>query len=145
MKANHALFAFVLALGVAGPVWAQSCASGTRLNQTQLTNTFPGNTLCAQRGTDKWQEQHRELGQLWDYKLGSSTVDPTKHVGSWAITGTGSDALLTHTYGATPYSWQVCRSGGVGGVGTGYTLISTGSAGTITGAEVKAGETSCGF
>ena len=142
MKANHAFFTFVLAFGVAGPVSAQSCPSGTRLNQTQLTNTFPGNTLCAQRGADKWQEQHRAGGELWDYKLGSSTMDPTQQVGTWEITGTGVNAVLTHTYGTTPYGWAVC---GAGGVGTGYTLISTGSAGTITGAEVKAGETSCGF
>ncbi len=144
MKANHAFFTLFLALGFAGPVSAQSpCPSGARLNQTQLGNTFPGNTLCAQRSADKWQEQHRTGGQLWDYKLGtSSTMDPTKQVGTWVISGTGSNAVLTHTYGTASYSWAVC---GPGGVNTGYTLISTGAAGTISGAEVKAGAVPCGF
>ena len=130
--------AFILMAGTA--VAQSTCPPGTRLNQTQLENTFSGNTLCAARGSEQWQEQHRAGGQLWDYKRGpGSTVDPTAQVGSWLITDTGSNAVLTHTYGAS-YSWAVC---GPGGVGVGYTLISTGAGGTISGASVKAGATSC--
>lgn len=144
MKANHIVAVGLIMSAWTTTVWAQApCAAGQRLNQTALSSTFPGNTLCAQRGGDKWQEQHRTGAQLWDYKLGpTSTVDPTKQVGTWSIQGTGSNAVLRHTYGATSYDWAVC---GPGGVGTGYTLISTGSAGTITGAEVKSGQVSCGF
>lgn len=122
---------------------AQSpCGIDQRLAEDALSSTFSGNTLCAQRGGDKWQEQHRSGGQLWDYKLGSNPMDPTKQVGTWSIVGTGSNATLRHTYGGTSYDWAVC---GPGGVNSGYTLISTGGAGNITGAEVKGGETSCGF
>jgi hypothetical protein len=114
------------------------------LDEAQLSTTFSGNTLCAQRGSDKWQEQHRAGNELWDYKLGSNAMDPTKLVGSWSISGTGATSVLVHTYGSKTYEWAVC---GAGGVGTGYTLIATGTegGGTISGAEVKSGLTSCGF
>jgi hypothetical protein len=134
------LVALCTLVAFSGTAWAQ-CAPGTRLNQTQLSSTFSGNTLCAQRGSDRWQEQHRTGGELWDYKLGADhQMDPTKKVGTWEISGTGANAVLVHTYGATSFSWEVC---GPVGVGTGYTLVSTGAAGTISGAEVKSGSTSC--
>lgn len=141
MSTTKALAVLLIASASSGTVLAQtSCAAGQRLNQTQLSNTFTGNTLCAQRGSDKWQEQHRAGAQLWDYKLGTVAMDPTKQVGTWAISGEGANAVLRHTYGGPNYDWAVC---GPGGVGTGYTLISTGTAGTISGAQVKSGATSC--
>ena len=112
-------------------------AQNACLNQAQLATTFTGNTLCMSRGTERWQEFHQSGGALIDYKKGSNDpIDPTKLVGTWSITGTGSNAMLVHTYGNSSYSWQVCGvSGGP------YTL--TGSGGTLTGGTVLAGQHPC--
>jgi hypothetical protein len=138
-------------LGLAsGPAFSQDCPAGTTrqtggtpANPTaggNFTDFISGNTICAARGGERWQEQHRGSSQLWDYKLGSSsTVDPTKQVGSWSATN-GSNATVTHTYGGTSYVWAVCR------VGTAapftYTLVST-TGGTITGATILTGQVGC--
>lgn len=131
----------LLLLGVVGHATAQvACPAGS----TRVMAVGPlvaGNTLCAVRGSDRWQEQHRgsgSNGELWDYKLGpGNPVDPTKVVGTWSATN-GANSSLTHTYtGGSSFSWLVCQ------VGTTYTLVSTGTAGTITGATVLAGQTSC--
>jgi len=63
--------------------------------------SYPGSA------NDRWQEQHRASSQLWDYKQGASTVDPTKQVGTWGISG----SVVTHTYGSSPFSWTVHNNG----------------------------------
>jgi len=121
------LLAAVLASAACFSANAQTCPGGT----TQVNNLNPvsGNQICACRSGERWQEWHGPAGNLWDYKLGPGhPVDPTKIVGTWSVTN-GANALLTHTYGTTSYSFRVCRIGPVGS--TSYTLVST-TAGTVT-------------
>ena len=78
----------LLLLGAVGHATAQvACPVGS----TRVVNVGPlvaGNTLCAVRGSDRWQEQHRGTGlsgALWDYKMGANhPVDPTEQVGTWS-------------------------------------------------------------
>lgn len=78
---------------------------------TLINGNGSGNTLCAASGNERWQEQHRPGGQLWDYKKGpSDPVDPTSQVGTWSIAGNN----LVHTYGSTSYSYTVHRRQGFG-------------------------------
>lgn len=99
---------FVLA-GLAGQAMAD--CSGPSLNQVQLQNTLSGMTVCATRGDEQWQEQHQGSsgGALVDYKKGpSDPVDPSKEVGSWNISGTGTNAVVTYNYGSGgTYSYAV--------------------------------------
>jgi len=92
---------------------AFAACSGNSLNQTQLRDLLSGKTVCATLGNDKWQEEHRVGGDLWDYKLGpSSTMDPSEKVGTWSVTGSGSNAQVVHTYtSAGAYSYKVYDNG----------------------------------
>ena len=59
------------------------CNSNTKVTGNALDTLVIGNTVCAVKGGERWQEQHRGGGQLWDYKMGSSDpVDPTAQVGT---------------------------------------------------------------
>lgn len=96
--------------------------SGTfgSVNRTQgvasLSTLFTGSLVCGRPVapgytgalTDRWQEQHRSGGLLWDFKRGvGHAIDPEKQVGTYGFTGTGASSALTHTYGSTTYSWRV--------------------------------------
>lgn len=57
---------------------------------------------------DRWQEQHRTGGQLFDFKRGvGHPMDPEKLVGSYSFGGTGTSSVVTHTYGSSSFSWRV--------------------------------------
>ena len=129
--------AFALA-GAALPGHADAACTGNAMNHTQLNNVFVGNTVCAVRGTDRWQEFHRSDGALFDYKLGlTHPVDPTKQVGSWSITGTGNNARMEYNYGSGgTYSYQVFDAGGA------YSFC---NGNEVHDATVRAGQVSCGF
>jgi len=130
---------------------AQTCPGGTTrvTGGTPANPNGPGNfvgfitgaTICAARGTDRWQEFHASNGDLIDYKLGpespTNKVDPTKKVGIWSASN-GANATVTHTYGTTNFEWAICR------VGTGltYTLVSL-TGGTVNGATILAGQVPC--
>lgn len=104
-----------------------TCVNGSAANA--LTTLMNLSLVCGRPGAaypgsanDRWQEQHRAGSQLWDFKQGASTVDPTKQVGSWAVSGTGAASQVSHTYGSTTYNWTVHNNGthfsfctGVGG------------------------------
>ncbi len=123
-----------------GSVHAQTCPGGTT-RVDQVMQLVRGNTMCAARGADSWQEFHQgtgNSGDLIDYKLGPNhPIDPTKKVGTWSARN-GNDSSLTHTYGSTSYSWLVCAAAG----GT-YTLVSTGAAGNVTEVTIKPGQVPC--
>ena len=91
------------------------CTTGTAINQTMLATVVSGNTVCAARTPDRWQEYHRVGGDLIDYKLGpANTIDPSEKVGTWSITGTGSNATVVYNYGAGgTYSYSVRSNGGL--------------------------------
>lgn len=129
--------------GFLGQAVAQSaCPSGSsRVSNVQ--SLVSGKTLCAARGSDRWQEFHNggpSGGALIDYKLGAShAVDPTTTVGAWTAQN-GANSLLTHSYtGGSSYPWMVCQVG----TSSVYTLVSTGAAGTITGATFLGGQVAC--
>ena len=137
--------ALVAATGVvSASAYAQaSCPSGsTAVTGTALQSLVSGATLCAASSTnaDTWQEYHSGSsgGTLTDYKLGpGNPVDPTANVGTWAL----SSGVLTHTYSAGgSFGWLVCQ---VGSSKT-YNLVSTGSSGTIYGANFLVGQVFCG-
>lgn len=90
------------------------CSPTKQLSAAEIQGFIGNNTLCANSSTEKWQEFHEGAsgGNLKDYKKGpSDPVDPTATVGSWSTTASGNganqDDRLVHTYGGTPYSWQV--------------------------------------
>ena len=139
MSGRALAVSFVLAAGCVGQASAQSCPAGTTqvMNLQQLVG---GNTLCAARGSDRWQEFHSgsASGALIDWKLGAAhPIDPTETVGSWSASN-GANSLLTHTYGQTSYAWRVCQA-----APGSYTLVSTNGGGMITGATVRSGQVAC--
>ena len=112
---------------------AQSpCSGNTRVND--LRTLLPGKTVCATRGTDRWQEEHRGSGlsgELWDYKMGpTDKIDPSKKVGTWSIGGP-ANRLVTYTYGTTDVSrFEVHQVGGK------YNFCGTGGA-NVLGATIQ--------
>lgn len=80
-----------------------------------LAALFTGSLVCGRPtagytgpASDRWQEQHRAGGQLWDFKLGvSHPVDPQKQVGTYSFGGTGTTSTITHAYTASSFSWRV--------------------------------------
>lgn len=132
---------FALA-GLSGQVLAGCPAgNGGYLNQTQLQTTFASKTVCAARGSDRWQEFHEGAtsGALIDYKLGPDhKVDPSKKVGDWRIEGNGNAARLVHDYGSGGvYSYRVFGNGG-----NSYSLCNGTSGLDVT---VLNGKVPCGF
>ena len=126
----------LLVTGFSGGVFAApNCASNSRVNGNTLTTLVSGHTVCATRGTDKWQEQHRSGAQLWDYKKGASDpVDPSKQVGTWSI---GSNSVTYSYTGGPSYTYSIHEEGG----GT-YSFCSSGSV-VVSGATFKQGNSSC--
>jgi hypothetical protein len=112
---NSLIAAQVLALGVltlSGQAFA--ACNGNSLNQAQLEAQIVGNTVCATRGNDRWQEYHAGNGDLIDFKLGANhPVDPSKKVGTWSIAGTGGNTLMRYNYGSGgTYDYEVFSNGG---------------------------------
>lgn len=98
-----------------------ACTPATRLNAAALSALLGGNTVCVPTVTPvaplpmTWQEEHASGGVLIDFKRGSSTVDPTKPVGTWSVTANagGNQAVVTHTYsGGGSYAYSVHSIGG---------------------------------
>lgn len=130
---------------------ASTCSAlGSRLNQTQLSSTLSGKLVCASKigaltGNDRWAEEHRTTGELWEQGKGTtSTVHPPTKVGTWSIVGTGSNAAVQYNYsGGTTYTWSVFNSSGTLTFCTTNetTVIATGSAITPNPSSTNA----CGF
>lgn len=132
----------VLAQTVACPGGTTRVTNGTPANPNSggtFTNFITGATICAVRGSDRWQEFHASNFDLVDWKMGPGhAVDPREKVGTWSASN-GANAAVTHDYGGGGvHTWAICR------VGTGftYTLVS-GTGGTVTGATVLAGQVAC--
>ena len=110
----------VLLSFAAGPVAAQSnpCPNTGRLSAAdiQALVTVSGRYFCALRNAtnEKWNESHigGADGNVQDFKKGASTVDPTKIVGTYSITG-GTDGIIAYSYGdpGSPYRYQVVGTG----------------------------------
>ena len=111
------LTSIVALAGFTGVAVAQTGCEARRVTGNALDTLVSGNTVCATRGADRWQEQHRAGGQLWDFKKGpSDPVDPTSQVGTWAIVSndvihsyTGGPSFTYSIHGSGPYSF--CANG----------------------------------
>lgn len=95
---------------------ASAPAGVVQLNLAQISLLLGGNTVCGRPGTnyprnaaDRFQEEHRAGGELWDYKRGPGhPIDPTERVGSWLVSVTKFGATVTHTYtGGSSFNWNV--------------------------------------
>lgn len=100
----------MLSLLLSHALAAQAACSDPQVQgATTLRTLLQGKTVCAMRGTDRWQEFHRADGALIDYKKGpTDPVDPTKQVGTWSATGNGSGTQLRYDYGpGANYTYKV--------------------------------------
>ena len=97
------------------------CPNPGRLSATaiQALVGVGGRYFCSLRGAtnEKWNETHvggAATGNVQDFKKGaSSVVDPTKVVGTYAITGTGN-GIIAYNYDGdpnSPYRYQVIGAG----------------------------------
>jgi len=130
---------FLLA-GISGEAMAIDCGGGTQLKNAEVANAISGKTVCAILGSQKWQEYHQAGGGLIDYKKGiGHPVDPTKVVGTWSTSGTGSNSWVTYNYGTGgSYSYEIHLSGST------YTLCGVSGAPTLD-VTLVSGQVSCGF
>lgn len=113
------------------------CTPPSRVTGNALQTLINGNTVCATRGTERWQEQHRAGSQLWDYKRGpSDKVDPTKQVGTWVIAANN----VTYSYtGGPSFTYSVHDNGN----GTYSFCNAPGGTEIVDGAIFLTGSTSC--
>lgn len=129
------LTTMVLLAGIPSLAMA-NCTPATRVTGNALNTLIIGNTVCASRNGEKWQEQHRAGGQLWDYKMGPGhPIDPSKQVGTWSI----SRNFVTYCY-----TGDKCYSYSVHGTGTGaYDFCFANGKLEVSGATFKPGLQSC--
>jgi hypothetical protein len=119
------LFAPTLLLTIAAlavPTLSHAACTGNSLSQGQLNTLLNGHTVCGRPGanypgnaSDIWQEQHRPGGALFDFKLGTDPMDPTKQVGDWDINNVSGTGTVRHRYpagGPLTFTWQVFRIDG---------------------------------
>ena len=111
MKISGVMTGVLLLGGVGLAGQAAAVCSGTALDAAQLSAAFSGNTVCAQRAGDRWQEYHQGTGSgdLIDWKMGPGHgVDPSKQVGSWSVKLENANARLAYDYGSGgQYTYQV--------------------------------------
>lgn len=94
---------------------AIAACGDTQIVDTNLTNLLSGSTVCVSNGSGGWenQEQHLSNGDLVDYKKGpSDPVDPTKKVGTWSVSGSGTGTMVNYSYtdasgSSGPFSFTV--------------------------------------
>lgn len=95
----------LVVLTYAGSAAAAVTCGGTPVTGTALSSLITGNTVCASRGGDRWQEEHHVGGVLKDFKKGpSDPMDPTKTIGIWNIS---SDSVVYNYSGGQTYSFTV--------------------------------------
>ncbi len=137
MKLTIIASAVVFVFSTEGVMAACSPPAASQVKNGALTTLLLGNTVCAVRGGDRWQEEHHAGGVLKDYKKGpTDKIDPTKQVGTWAVSGNGANTNVTYTYPPSggSHSFTVWDNGGGsysfckgGAPDLNFTLRSTGS------------------
>lgn len=129
----------------AGPSFAD-CTT-TQVVDAALPNLLRNNTVCGKPGAtysgdadDRWQEEHIAIGitatkgDLFDYKKGPShTVDPRKQVGTWAVSGSGVNTIVTYDYDGTVFNYNVFDNGS----GSSYSFCTAGA--EVVVAKVQSG------
>lgn len=160
------LLLFVALVSEAGAAAATPCASlGTRLSAAEINSAFQNQLICAQKmgavsGNDRWSEEHRASGELWEQGKGTtSKIHPPSKVGSWKTVevskakGKGevkapTEDFVQYNYsGGSSFTWSVFAKD-AGGAKT-YTFCDSTETNVIATATVKApnpGSTNaCGF
>lgn len=129
----------VLLAGISGEAMAIDCSGGTQLKNGDVASAISGKTVCAILGSEQWQEYHASNFDLIDYKKGpSDPVDPTKTVGLWNTSGTGTNSVVTYDYGpGQVYSYEVHLNG------TQYSLCGVSGAPTLD-VTLLPGQVPCG-
>src|SRR3954463_8523982 len=82
----------------AAPVF---CNGKKLLSQTELGDAVKGKYTCGTYNGERWNELHAGglTGTITDYKLGpTNPTDPSKQVGTYAITADGDGGVLTDSY-----------------------------------------------
>lgn len=104
----------VIAMACAAEGAIAACAApAVQVTDAALTTLLSGNTVCAARGGDRWQEEHQVGGALVDYKLGDGdSVDSRTRVGTWSVTEAGVASVVSYDYGAGSQSYEVWDDGG---------------------------------
>ncbi len=120
----HKLGALAALALAAGPALAQNCG-GTGLSMTKLNieNKIVNEYTCVGAYPHaSWNELLTpqsptavDSGTVTDYKLGpTDPIDPTKQVGTYTISSIVVNSvtvgILTYTYGAQSYSYQIERT-----------------------------------
>ena len=87
-------------------------ADCTNNHQTgNFTTLISGTLICGRPGSgyagnanDRWQEQHRADGTIWDHKLGvGNPVDPETQVGTWSVNQSAHQYTATYPSGSFTY------------------------------------------
>jgi hypothetical protein len=121
----------------ANQTMAQTCQSGSRLNQSAITTLLEGQYACGASGGQTWDERHSG-GLVLDYKKGpTDPVDPsdtTSHpTGSYAYGASGTDGTVTYTYGGAPAAYFIQSAGG-----SSYYFCPIGGTGSVLNITVQA-------
>jgi hypothetical protein len=118
-KALHASLAMMFLAGISGQ--AMAVCAGTQLTDASpgtsvnLAFVLSGNTICVGSGPIfQNQEYHQAGGIITDFKKGpGDSVDPTKDIGTWLVSGSGPNTIVTYNYaGAGVYAFTVFDQGG---------------------------------
>ncbi len=115
------VFLSLLLLGVILGDAIGACPGSRIGNQPDELNTFISDTLVcgtAISGNDKWQEEHRSSGVLWERAQGpGDPVDPSHQIGTWDIENRGvgnqTDDWVCYNYsGGSRYCFQLKNQAG---------------------------------
>lgn len=86
------ILAFLLFINIKNAVADPCGGKGVKQITSEISILLKENTIC----TSDSQEQHRDNGELWDYKKGSDDpIDQTSRVGYWSI----HDDQVHYSYG----------------------------------------------
>ena len=133
MKHSIAIIVSILTGIMSMPATAACADNGytNRLSQGAIRGALNNKRILATGGGEQWNEDHCSNSNL--FKVGVSDddpVDPRAYRGTWGISGSGSNALVTYNYtvgGSSSYSWSLWENG-TGGLcweGSGGNVIAT--------------------
>jgi hypothetical protein len=152
---RRALLAGVATIGLAGGARAQcSCAAnqvtnGYTAQDQNLSGAAAGQTVCVANGAG-WENQEYHAsgpttGVLIDYKKGpGDPIDPTKTIGTWMISGTGTSTAVTYSYaGGSTWQYAVCSAKSKPGPGDTIGFCASSNGNSTISATLLAGQVAC--
>ena len=122
----------------------------TNLAAQNLSSALSGNTVCVAKSGGGWenQEYHQggpSTGNVIDYKRGpADPIDPTKALGTWAISGTGTSTTVTYSYsGGSTGQYAVCSLNSQPGPGSTIGYCANNISRASFSATLQAGPSAC--